>query len=611
MNKMWIDSTEEHFQEHTLMLFRPCLGQPRLVELDKIGKGFKIVIASKTGDVEDIRQRLDNTLALSEVGNEGIKYPLALENSIELLCIYEKGSLHIPDCMAHRQDIPGWHLFSTKMYESPVWFFEVPLTFNEPPVISDERTFKLCDLERLSPEKDVVERKYHAVCLTKRTWETFNFIHVSDLHVATRNDQIYDTILESKANERERDDFKKRYVNFNDHLRSLITQANQLAAENKLDLILMTGDLIDYINPSLGESSRTNWRSFHDILTGCATTETRSKALRVPVFTVLGNHDFRLNHYRLSDGVDRWKEYGLNKKEFKQFNKEEPKIRFPEQLEANLCGIADYLMNFNPDLEYAVHLGAHRMLCLDSGEDEFTAADAEKLIEGGIKRLIEEGVRSAWTYYFMRSREISDALGGIIGGGPKSAGLLSQQIDWAGRVRDKAEDGLVLVAMHAPPVNKPPNLYLKKYQEHLRERAGKTGWIHTDEVNLSAASISRNWPQFLEFLAGANDYKEGVDLVLCGHTHCDLAFRLEKYPATEGRPTRFLQQDKVAICTDEYAENLERAGDQKGWWQRHRPLILQTPSLGPEGKDKSPPGYRLVQVVDNVITRLDYCPLEE
>ena len=130
-------------------------------------------------------------------------------------------------------------------------------------------------------------------------------------------------------------------------------------------------------------------------------------------------------------------------------------------------------------------------------------------------------------------------------------------------------------------------------------------------MDLSAASISRNWHRFLEFLAGANDYREGVDLVLCGHTHCDLAFRLEKYPAPEGRPTRFFQQDKVAIYTDKYAQNLDKADDHKSWWQRHRPLILQTPSLGPEGNDRSPPGYRLVQVVDNVITNLDYRPLEE
>jgi len=619
VNNIWIDSVKKYFQEHPLMLFRPCFGQPCWVELDKISEGFKIVIVSKTDNVECIHQKLYNTLALSEVGNEEVKYPLiAMKNSIEGLCDYQNGSLHIPDCMAHRLDIPGWHLFSTKIYQPPVWFFEVPLTFKESPVIPDERTFKLYNLERLSPEKNVIERKYHAVCITKRTGKTFNFIHVSDLHIAKRNDQISDIILESKTNEREREDFEERYVNFNDHLRILITQANQLAAENKLDFILMTGDLIDYINPSLGDSSQTNWKIFHDILTGCATTENRPEVpLQVPIFTVLGNHDFRLNHYSLSDGGARWKkEYKLNKKEFKQFNRTEPNIRAPEQLEANLFGIADYLVNFNPDLKYVVNFGKHRMICLDSGEDAFVSEDVYILIMGVIKRVITEGVPSALTYLFMHLREIYKGLRGVLGGGPESVGLYSQEIDWASRVLDKAKDGLTFVAMHAPPVNKPPNLHFEKYRESLRTRAGKTGWIRTDEVDLSAASISNNWDQFLDFLAGANDYEKGIDLVLCGHTHCDLAFRLEKYPATEGRPipTRFSQpQHRIAIYTDKYAQDLDKASDHErcwyeSWWQEHRPLILQTPSSGPEGNDKSPAGYRLIQVVDNMITRLNYCP---
>ncbi len=614
-SKIWIDSNpdslEEYFQEHTLMLFRPCLGQPCFVRANKFDEGFKIVVVSNTNDDKVIRQKLGNSLILSKVGDEETKHPLVVEKPIELLCAYKNGSLDVPDCMAHRLDIPGWHLFSTKIYKPTVWFFEVTLTFEQQPVIPDKQAIELYNLDRLSSEEDIVERKCHAVCLTnKREWEIFNFIHTTDLHVAKRNDQIFDMILESKSNQKERDNFTKRYVNFNDHLRYLIKQANQLAEKGELDFILMTGDLIDYINPSLGDADQTNWKFFHDILTGNATTTNRPEVpLQVPIFTVLGNHDFRLNHYRLGDGGDRWKEYGLTKKEFKQFDKKEPNIKFPRQLKANLFGIADYLVNFNPDLEYAVNLGAHRMLCLDSGEDEFTAASAEKLIIGGVKRAFTEGLRSALTYYLMRYQDIGDALGGVIGGGPKSAGLFSKQVDWASRVLDESNSGLTFAAMHSPPVNKPPQVHFEEYRESLRERAGKTGWIHTDEVDLSGASISRHWQRFLNFLVGINDYKKGVNLVLCGHTHCDLAFRLEKYAAIEGRPTRFPQKHKVAIYTDKYAQDLDKARNCEDWWQEHQPLILQTPSLGPEGGDKSPQGYRLVQVANNTITKLDYCSL--
>ena len=593
------------------MLFRPCLGQPCFVGLDKIDEGFKIVVVSNTGNSETIREKLGDSLKLSKVGQENTEHPLVIEKKPKLLYVYKDGSPHMPKCMTERLDTPGWHLFSTEIYKPPVWFFEVPLTFKQQPVISGQRTIELYNLDRLSPARNVVERKYHAVCLTKRTWETFNFIHVSDLHIAKRNDQIFNLISASKS-DKQKNYFRKRYVNFNDHLRCLIRQANRLVNKGELDFILMTGDLIDYINPSLGDADQTNWKIFHDILTGDATTTNRPEVpLQAPIFTVLGNHDFRLHHYKLGGiGGNRWKEYGLNRKEFKQFNRIEPNIGIAEPLEANLFGIADYLLNFNPDLEYVVNLGEHQMLCLDSGEDAFVSADIHMLITSAIKRVVKEGMPSALTYLFMHLREIYKGLRGVLGGGPESAGLYYRQIDWASRALDEAKNRLTFVAMHAPPVNKPPGLHFERYREILRRRAGKTGWIHTDEVDLSAASIFRNWHQFLDFLVGINDDKKGVNLVLCGHTHCNLAFRLKKYSAMEGRPTRFPQKHKVAICTDKYPQYLDKAGNPKRWWQKHQPLILQTPSLGPEGKDKSPPGYRWVQVADNIITKLDYCPLK-
>ncbi len=612
----WVDSDslEKHFQEHTLVLFRPCLGQPCWVTSDS-GE-FRIVVVSKTGEPEDVRQNLDNTLVLSEVGNEETTHQLVVGDPTELLSYESKEAepyISDPD----RIDIPGWHLFSTKIYEPPVWFFEVPLTIEVPPSLPDKRTFRLYNLDRLSPDKgSIVERKHHAVCLTKGTWDEFKFIHVTDLHIAKRNDQIFDMISASKKSDQERKDFRKRYVNFNDHLRSLIKEANELAGKGELDFILMTGDLVDYVKSSLDAKAKaqkqTNWRLFHDILTGYSTTEGRDEIpLRVPIFTVLGNHDFRFNHYGLSDGGARWKEYGLKEKEFKQFDGKEPDIKFPKQLEANIYAVRDYLLNFNPCLDYAVNLGNHRMICLDSGEDAFNAYSAMKLIIGGIKKAMMEGWRAALTYYLMRLQEIGEALGGIIGGGPESSGLFAQQIDWANRALDGTDSGLTFIAMHSPPVNKPPKINIEDYCESQRRRDGKTPWIDMDDVDLSAASISWNWHQFLNLLAGANEFDELVDLVLCGHTHCDLAFRLKKYRAHVGRPIRFFHPNKIGIYTDDYAHDLDGVDDCKNWWQEHRPVIMQTPSLGPEGNDKSKPGYRLIQVADNVITGLDYHPLDE
>jgi predicted MPP superfamily phosphohydrolase len=613
-SKIWVDSDslKKYFEEHTLMLFRPCLGQPCLVEF--CSSEFRIVVVSKACKPEDVRQKLQNALVLSEVGDEETTHQLCVGEPVELLSYKCKDAEPcIPD--PDRLDVPGWHLFSTGTYEPPVWFFEVPLTIAPLPVRHDECAFRLYNLDRLSSDrKSIIERKHHAVCLTNRAWDSFKFIHVSDMHTAKRNDQIFDMILASKSGEKERKDFTKRYVNFNDHLRRFVEEANKLARKGKLDFILMTGDLIDYVKPSIDDKAetkkQTNWRFFHDILTGYPTAEGRDKVpLRVPIFTVLGNHDFRFNHYRLSDGGDRWKEYGLKEEEFKQFDRKEPDIKFPKQLEANIYAVRDYLLNFNPYLDYAVNLGEHRMICLDSGEDEFTAYVAMKIIIDSVKRAITEGWRAALTFYLMRLREIGEALGGIVGGGPESSGLFTQQIEWVCRVLDAAGSGLTFVAMHSPPVNKPPKVNIEDYSESQRQRDGKDTWIDMDDVDLSAASISWNWHQFLNLLASANEFKKAFDLVLCGHTHCNLAFRLKKYKAHSGRPIRFYHPDKVGIYTDDYAQDLHDTCDHKSWWKCHRPIIMQTPSLGPEGNDKSLPGYRLIQVEGNVITNLDYYPL--
>ena len=138
-NDKWIDydSLEKHFQEHALMLFRPCLGQPCWVEFGT--SEFKIIVVSKTDKPDDIHAKLDGTLSLSVVGDEGTEQELVVEKPIKLLAYESKESdpfIPNPD----RPDIPGWHLFSTKTYKPPVWFFEVPLKIKNPPDPPDRCT---------------------------------------------------------------------------------------------------------------------------------------------------------------------------------------------------------------------------------------------------------------------------------------------------------------------------------------------------------------------------------------------------------------------------------------------------------------------------------------
>src|SRR5262249_6479158 len=86
-------------------------------------------------------------------------------------------------------------------------------------------------------------------------------------------------------------------------LRELIRYANHLHSIGMLDLVLATGDLVDYLfeaddNPN----GPGNFDLFRRILFGQAPSSdpnVPSEELRVPIFTIPGNHDYRHNPYRL------------------------------------------------------------------------------------------------------------------------------------------------------------------------------------------------------------------------------------------------------------------------------------------------------------------------
>lgn len=86
---------------------------------------------------------------------------------------------------------------------------------------------------------------YHSVQFVKSFGEGCKFIQVTDLHIATRNDEILDEVLKVKYEKISRDDIAKRYINFNHNLRKFIQRANSMAEAGELDFVVITGDLVD------------------------------------------------------------------------------------------------------------------------------------------------------------------------------------------------------------------------------------------------------------------------------------------------------------------------------------------------------------------------------
>ena len=135
-----------------------------------------------------------------------------------------------------------------------------------------------------------VSRVKHALFLRMQSLKV-RFVHLTDLHVATRNDiwekEVNRTINPSPGAR------PLQFINFNEKLRRFVQSANEKADKAKLDLVLATGDLVDFVHLGFGKPNpgENNWHVLHDILAG------GDQGLRVPLYTTSGNHDWRLFPY--------------------------------------------------------------------------------------------------------------------------------------------------------------------------------------------------------------------------------------------------------------------------------------------------------------------------
>jgi hypothetical protein len=88
-------------------------------------------------------------------------------------------------------------------------------------------------------------------------------------------------------------------------------------------------------------------------------------------------------------------------------------------------------------------------------------------------------------------------------------------------------------------------------------------------------------------------------------------------------PNDTIWKDLSWISVPPYADPLSDSPDESAWWARHSPVVTQTAALGPcdnsrvsvnENKEKPGPnhqGFRVIQVRDNVIRRVNYVNTDE
>jgi len=246
----------------------------------------------------------------------------------------------------------------------------------------------------------------HPVFVMKKPPRPLRIAHVTDLHVDVRWDILEDK-LKSVAPQ----------MQFNNCNRSSLAIYADATRDGKVDVVLMTGDLIDYGRGhrglagggKLGQNEDyvrdRNWFLFQELL---ASGDRYTR----PVYTSLGNHDWRVNPYPLfapgapnprelvhnfaafkekqlaewirkshGDNHDakysydpRWKNLDLRdvvKALGKAITSSETLEDKGLPTETSIDSVAWYLLTINPFLDYRCELpGGYRLLMLDFGKRE-------------------------------------------------------------------------------------------------------------------------------------------------------------------------------------------------------------------------------------------------
>ncbi len=547
----------------------------------------------------------------------------------------------------------------------------------------------------------------------KALWDNFGIIHATDLHLSRRVEDF-----RRKLRELGLENAVEQYNCFNDNFRDMVHYANYLYDSGKLDLILITGDVTDYIfEKDDNQQGGGNFYFFEQLVRGLwvSPTDEPGEELRVPVFTILGNHDYRPNGYDLLCDLDlgdegRWdwwpdwlytpaKSKNINGYAAHNLTLEESLALqggHKEQLDSEAAydmvrvdpkALRYYHERINDKLSYTFQLGRHRVVMIDSRWEL-------GIVEGTFRDYLRLALNS-----------FDEDARNWLAQHPNCMGFEDNELQM---VKDTLEaidrDALVIVGVHAPPINPSGDEWPHYFRETLHSAANEyetlgyllrrdrkafahrrwrgptvdpsqvyPDWIRTGTPYFKQGGIGDlldygiargSTEDFLEMCVGQGVPRK-VDLVLCGHIHTNVEYRLEwdaekrflfftdfytenpntYYPTLSsldpitgeyrsgGIPAAKVQievkedappdaapeiigEGHARLVVPPYEEPLISTGNPRGWWDQHRPLIIQTASLGSMDRDQreefpSPSfqGFRVISVENDVITNVHYVTL--
>jgi hypothetical protein len=324
----------------------------------------------------------------------------------------------------------------------------------------------------------------HAVYY-RAAWHDFGVAHITDTHVARRIDYFAGR-LEAAG----RPESARKMVNFNDRFRGFIRYANYLHGIGVLDVILATGDIIDYLFEDDDEQSAGGNALFaRNLLLGLAPSARFPEAeeLRVPMFIVAGNHDYRMYPYRLVFDLDfgpanvqqlsNFATYRIDKADALVADNRQSVSTLSAETAARSVQIDRDHPSFTAHLadkpNYVVRLGSHRIVMLDSGSDTGLPQSKLDLVIYALGGLPEDKRTS-------------------VGGSPNSVGVTNEMLKLVvDTLAETPDEGLFIVGLHAPLFN----MWDEEYPYFLRETQRRAqaaqvhGWLARHDSGSRAAQI--------------------------------------------------------------------------------------------------------------------------
>jgi len=549
-------------------------------ELDKFGNKQVKVKKIKKKDLKKIKPRaFRGSPIITKIINLKSTTPIKINNSIYIDNQYCK---------------PQKYLRKLEVFDYLEYFYTITLEFNLTDEILDflsHRNFIMFDI-LFGNSKFDKKLNYHAIVISKNDWKNINIIQATDLHIAERNDEMFNKINNMYRNLRKRNikkinqiktnppkskdkygirkslfkidlSFKKRLINPNNLFRKFVKKINKKAINNKIDFVIITGDIVDFTNMSNISSNQknifayenSNWKIFKDILLNIDQINKKgikkAEEILCPIFTIPGNHDYRPWQYDLNWG-GIYKKIGLKKVEAQALKDEysASPIRAILKSENALEG---YLSEINASLDYYLKLGNSLFIFLNTGADSY--------------------------------KKMTD----FISGSPSLTGLTQKQIQFLNNIIKSKynKKSQIFLCLHAPPINTREKRGIlsrikKKFKKMMRikldqfreskfaslKRKREKARID-DKFNIKYGTISSNWEKFINFCC---DY---CTLIISGHTHMLNEYRLKK--TFQNSSTDEENKDSsIAVFYDNYSELYNNPKNI----QKYIPFIVQTPALG-------------------------------